>query len=408
MNSSILSIGTELLFGQITNTNAVYLSQQLNELGLNVYHHFSVGDNPGRLRSILEYALANSNLIITTGGLGPTQDDLTKETIAKLTGKELEFHEPSYQRLCSFFKKSNRAMSDNNLKQVYLPKGCIVLQNDYGTAPGFIIEDNRHIIISLPGPPKEMKNMFYRYVRDYLKSKSNHTIYSQVLKFFGIGESTLEASLLDIISSQKNPTIATYAKPGEVSIRISAKAESKEKASYIIAPVVKNIKSKLEKYLYSESDEELVEVVAKKLLEKEITISLAESCTGGLIASNLTSIPGISKCFDRSIVTYSNDAKIQQLGVKPATLEKFGAVSEETAKEMVLGLKEKSNSDLCLSVTGIAGPDGGSAEKPVGLVYISIFYKDNLLCNSYNLTGDRDRIRNYITLLAFDMIRKSI
>ncbi len=405
MKSSIVSIGTELLFGQIVNTNAVYLSQQLNELGFDVHHHFSVGDNAQRLKDILEYALERSDLIITTGGLGPTQDDLTKETIAQLMGKELEFHEPSYQRLSSFFKKRNREMSKNNLKQVYLPQGCIVLQNDNGTAPGFIIENNKKIVISLPGPPKEMRNMFENYAKSYLHTKSSHVIYSKVLRFFGIGESALETELLDLISSQVNPTIATYAKEGEVSIRVSAKAKDENEAKQMIYPVVQEIKSRLNPYLYSENNEELVEVVAKKLLEKNITISLAESCTGGLIASELTSISGISKSFDRGIVTYSNISKVEQLGVNPSTLEKFGAVSEETAKEMAIGLKQKSKSDLCLAITGIAGPDGGSPEKPVGLIYISMLYRDHLQCNSYLLTGTRERIRKQAVLSALNMIR---
>jgi len=405
MKSSIVSIGTELLFGQIVNTNAVYLSQQLNELGFDVYYHFSVGDNAQRLKDILEYALERSDLLITTGGLGPTQDDLTKETIAQLMGKKLEFHEPSYQRLSSFFKQRNREMSQNNLKQVYLPQDCIVLQNDNGTAPGFIVENDNKIVISLPGPPKEMQPMFENYVKSYLQTKSNHVIYSKILRFFGIGESALETELLDLISSQVNPTIATYAKEGEVSIRISAKAKNENEAQQMIDPVVQEIKSRLQPYLYSENNEELVEVVAKKLLEKNITISLAESCTGGLIASALTSVPGISKCFDRAMVTYSNISKVEQLGINPSTLEKFGAVSEETAKEMVIGLKQKSKSDLCLAITGIAGPDGGSPEKPVGLVYISLLYQDHLQCNSYRLIGTRERIRRQAVLFALNMIR---
>ncbi|WZL74903.1 competence/damage-inducible protein A [Clostridiaceae bacterium 35-E11] len=408
MNCSIISVGTEILFGQIVNTNTVYLSQQLNALGINVYFHFTVGDNGDRLKEIFTYAMSKSDLIITTGGLGPTQDDLTKETIAQVTGKDLELHQASYEKLYGFFKKLGKPMSENNVKQVYLPEDSVVLPNDCGTAPGFLLEISKKIIITLPGPPKEMQYMFENYVKSYLKEKSADIIFSKVVRFFGIGESFLETKLLDLISNQSNPTIATYAKQGEVSARITAKAHSVLEANQIIAPVIKEIKNRLDQYIYSDNDEEMVEVVAKKLLEHKLTISLAESCTGGLIAAKLTEMPGISQCLDRSIVTYSNQAKIQELGVKESTLKEKGAVSEETAKEMVLGLKKKTESDICLSVTGIAGPGGGTKEKPVGLVYIAITYKDKIICNQYNIFGDRDRIRNYTALLALDMIRKSI
>ncbi|MCT4606785.1 MAG: competence/damage-inducible protein A [Marinisporobacter sp.] len=405
MNCSIISVGTEILFGQIINTNTVYLSQELNQLGMNVYHHFTVGDNKDRLKETLDYALSKSDLIITTGGLGPTQDDLTKETIAQVAGKKLEMHESSYEKIYTYFKKLNRKMNENNIKQAYLPTDSIVLENRCGTAPGFIIEFDEKIVISLPGPPKEMKSMF-EFAKDYLKAKSKCTIYSKVLRFFGIGESSLETAIIDLINHQTNPTLATYAKIGEVSLRITAKAENEQKANQMISPVIKEIKNRLEEYIYSYEDEELVQVVAKKLLEKKISVSFAESCTGGLIAAKLTDISGISESLDRSIVTYSNQAKIEELGVNPETLKKYGAVSEETAREMALGLKRVTGSEVCLSVTGIAGPGGGTEEKPVGLVYIGLAYGENIVCNKYNIFGDRNRIRNYTSMLALNMIRK--
>ncbi|TCO79883.1 competence/damage-inducible protein A [Marinisporobacter balticus] len=406
MNCSIISVGTEILFGQIVNTNTVYLSKELNGLGINVYHHFTVGDNTKRLEETLLYAMSKSDLIITTGGLGPTQDDLTKETIAQVLGKKLEIHKPSQSRLYNFFECCNKTMHENNLKQVYLPKDSIVLTNDCGTAPGFILDVDGKIFISMPGPPNEMKCMFNGYVKDFLKGKSQHIIHSKVLRFFGIGESALETALIDLIDNQTNPTIATYAKIGEVSVRITAKAENIEKAEKMTNDVIAEIKNRLGQYIYNYADEELVEVVSKKLLEKEVSISFAESCTAGLIASKLAATPGISKCLDRSIITYSNDAKIEELGVKEATLQKYGAVSEETAREMVLGLRNKTKSDLCLSVTGIAGPGGGSKEKPVGLVYIGMVYDKKVICNKYNVFGDRSRVRNYTSMLALNMIRK--
>lgn len=408
MNCALISVGTELLFGQITNTNTVYLSKRLNELGINVYYHFTVGDNCRRLEEILNYAMKNTDLIITTGGLGPTQDDLTRETVAKAMGKNLVLHRPSMERLESFFKDLNRSMCENNKKQAYLPEDSIVLQNNKGTAPGFIIENMGKVIISLPGPPKEMIGMFEDCVGGYLREKSKSTIYSSVLRFFGIGESSLETELLDLITKQENPTIAPYAKEGEVSLRVTAKAENEDAAMKLIEPIVREIRSKVGTYLYSDQDEELVEVVAKALIEREISISIAESCTGGLLAGRLTAVPGISKCFHAGYITYSNEAKMKMLGVGQDTLDLWGAVSEETAKEMVLRLREKTNSDLCVSITGIAGPDGGTEDKPVGLVYIGLLYKEHLTVQRIKAFGDRDRIRNYSVLSALNMIRNVI
>ena len=408
MNCALISIGTELLFGQITNTNTIYLSQRLNALGINVYYHFTVGDNHRRLEEILHYAMQNVDLVITTGGLGPTQDDLTRETIAQAMGKKLVMHAPSMERLESFFKDLNRSMCENNKKQAYLPEGSIVLQNNNGTAPGFIIEDNGKVIVSLPGPPKEMMGMFTESVVNFLKEKSKATIHSKVLRFFGIGESTLETELLDMISKQENPTIAPYAKEGEVSLRVTAKAENEAKAMVLIEPIIEKIRSRVGEYLYSDQDEELVEVVAKLLMKKQLTISFAESCTGGLLAGRLTAIPGISKCFLTGYIPYSNEGKNEMLGVKKATLEKYGAVSEETAIEMVRGLRKKTNSDICVSITGIAGPDGGTEDKPVGLVYIGVLYKEQLTVHQLNTFGDRERIRNYTVLSAMNAIRNVI
>lgn len=408
MNCTILSVGTELLIGQITNTNSVYLSKQLNLLGINVLYHFTVGDNKTRLEEILKYSIEKTDIIITTGGLGPTQDDLTKETISAMMDRSLIKHESSYKKLYEIFKRLNRSMTDNNLKQIYLPENSIVLENNCGTAPGFMIENNGKVIISLPGPPKEMISMFENGVKKYLESKTSAIIYSKILRIFGIGESELESILYDLIDGQSNPTIATYAKEGEVSLRITSKAQNEKQALEIILPVIEEIKKRVGKYIYSYDNEELHEAVAKILNEKGICLSLAESCTGGLLASKLTEVPGISVSFDRCIVTYSNLSKIEELGVKKETLDNYGAVSEETAKEMVAGLKRKVKSELYLAITGIAGPDGGSDEKPVGLVYIALGYRGLLVCRKFNILGDRERIRNNSCLQALNMIRTII
>lgn len=408
MNCSIISIGTELLMGQITNSNSVFLSQKLNEIGINVYYHFTVGDNAGRLKEILNDAMERSDIIITTGGLGPTQDDLTKETIGALINKNMILHEPSYDKLCSFFTKINRPMTENNLKQVSFPEGAIILPNDFGTAPGFIVNHKGKMIVSFPGPPKEMTNMYKHYAEPYLRALTEDIFYSKMLRFFGIGESHLETEISDLISNQTNPTIAPYAKDGEVALRITAKATDIQQAVELVQATIKKVHAKVGKYIYSYDDEEMVEAVGKELIDKGITISLAESCTGGLICSQLTNVPGISQSFDRGIITYSNNAKIEELGVKTDTLIKYGAVSEETANEMVKGLGRSTESDVCLAITGIAGPGGGTAEKPVGLVYIAAMYGDEHVIRKLNLSGDRERIRRLSLLYALDIVRKLI
>ncbi|SKC73981.1 competence/damage-inducible protein A [Maledivibacter halophilus] len=408
MNCTILTVGTELLMGQIVNTNAAFLSKELNGLGINVLYHLTVGDNNDRLEKMFKNVLEISDLIITTGGLGPTQDDLTKETISKSLGRELVMHKPTYEKILSFFERINKEMSINNEKQAFVPEGSIILDNNNGTAPGFIIEENEKIIISLPGPPNEMKGIFLNSVMPYLLSKSELKIKSKVLKFVGVGESKLETLLEDLITGQSNPTLATYAKSGEVSLRISAKAQTDEEIEALINPICEEIEKRLREYIYSYDNESLEKVVADMLIGNNYSISLAESCTGGLLASKLTSIPGISNALDRSIVTYSNRAKHEELGVDKEILKKFGAVSEETAAAMAEGLRAITNSDICLSITGIAGPSGGTPEKPVGLVYIAIATNKNTIIKKLNLNGDRNKIRNYTAVQALNLIRKTI
>ncbi|SHJ90574.1 competence/damage-inducible protein A [Paramaledivibacter caminithermalis] len=408
MNCTILTVGTELLMGQIVNTNAAFLSKELNELGINVLYHLTVGDNPDRLEKIFKDALEFSDLIITTGGLGPTQDDLTKETISNALDRELILHKPTYNKIKDFFISINREMTINNKKQAYIPHDSIVLDNEKGTAPGFIIEADEKIIISLPGPPKEMKSLFLNLVKPYLLSKSEFKIKSKIIKFFDIGESSLETALEDIITNQTNPTLATYAKDGELSLRITAKGETDEEIDGFINPIMNEVKKRLGKKIYSYNNETLEEVVAKMLIDNNITISLAESCTGGLLASKLTAISGISKALDRAIVTYSNTAKIQELNVDEIILKEHGAVSEETAAAMAQGLKTITKSDICLSITGIAGPTGGTLEKPVGLVYIGIATDKKTFIKKLSLKGDRNKIRNYTAISALNLIRKTI
>lgn len=375
MKTAILTVGTEILFGQIVNTNAAFLSQELQNMGYDVMYHYSVGDNPGRLKELINFAFHDCDLILTTGGLGPTQDDLTKEVIAEAMGDVIVENEECMKALLESYQKAGRPMTPNNLKQAYMPSRARVLPNDAGTAPGFALEKDGKLIISMPGPPREMKRMFELQVKPILESMQDSVIFYRIIRTFGLGESSMETVLLPLIDGQTDPTIATYAKEGECSLRIASKRATKEEAIEAVDRMIEDVNQLIGEYIYSYDDEELVDVVGKLLLEKHITISCAESCTGGLFAAALTEIPGISEVFERGIVTYSNRAKIEELGVKEDTLNKFGAVSPETACEMAAGLAEKTGSDLCISVTGIAGPGGGTDEKPVGLSYIGIAYK---------------------------------
>ena len=344
-------------------------------MGYDVMYHYSVGDNPGRLKELIAFAFHDCDLILTTGGLGPTQDDLTKEVIAEAMGDVIVENEECMKALLDNYKRAGRTMTPNNLKQAYMPSRARVLPNDAGTAPGFALEKDGKLIISMPGPPREMKRMFELQVKPILESMQDSVIFYRIIRTFGLGESSMETVLLPLIDGQTDPTIATYAKEGECSLRVASKRATKEEAVEAVDRMIEDVNKLIGEYIYSYDDEDLVDVVGKLLLEKHITISCAESCTGGLFAAALTDIPGISEVFERGIVTYSNRAKMEELGVKAETLDKFGAVSPETACEMAAGLAEKAGSDLCISVTGIAGPGGGTAEKPVGLAYIGIAYK---------------------------------
>jgi len=408
MNAEIIAVGTELLMGQIANTNAQYLTSRLADLGINVYFHIVVGDNPGRLKSCLDQALERSDIVITTGGLGPTKDDLTKETIAEALGLPLVLHQESLDYIRDFFEKLNRPMCENNVKQAYLPAGCEIIPNRNGTAPGCIVRKGEKTVIMLPGPPKEMIPMFEETVFPYFEGKTHQVIGSRMLKIFGIGESEMETRIMDLVEQQLNPTIAPYANDGEISLRVTARGHDRDEVEALIAPMVQEIRKRLYPHVYSDAGETLWEVVIKLLLERGWTLSTAESCTGGMLASSLISIPGASRVFDRGFVTYSNEAKIQELGVSRETLDTLGAVSRETAEEMVKGLAERTGTTAGLAISGIAGPDGGTPEKPVGLVYVAAFLNGRIESLKLNLRGDRQRIRTVSCLNALDLLRKML
>ncbi len=409
MKTAILSVGTEILFGQIVNTNTVYLSQQMNMLGFDVMYHYTVGDNPKRVEEMIDLAFQDCDLILTTGGLGPTQDDLTKEVACKALDDTLVMMDDVLEEITKYFKTLGREMTENNKKQAIMPSRATVFHNDAGTAPGFALEKDGKYIICMPGPPREMKRMFQKSVVPFLQSMIDGALYYRQIRFFGIGESMLETQLLDLIDNQTDPTLATYAKEGECSLRIASKRDTEEEAEHAVDEMLEMVKERVGHYIYSCDDEELAQVVADRLMEQGLTLSSAESCTGGMFASTMTDIPGISQCFDRGLVTYSNQAKMEELGVSAGTLEKFGAVSEETALEMVEGLKRVSGSDVCISVTGIAGPGGGSEEKPVGLVYIGFSYGDKKICKKIQMRNvNRSWNRHYTLLCMLNVIYRNI
>lgn len=409
MKTAILSVGTELLFGQITNTNTVYLSQQMNMLGFDVMYHYTVGDNPKRVEDMMNLAFKDCDLILTTGGLGPTQDDLTKEVACKVLDDELVLMDDVLDEIVKYFKTLGREMTENNKKQAIMPSRATVFHNDAGTAPGFALEKEGKYIICMPGPPREMTRMFQKNVMPFLKEMSKSAICYRMIRFFGIGESSLETELMDLIDEQTDPTLATYAKEGECSLRIASKRDTEEEAKEAVNEMLEKVKEKVGKYIFSCDDEELVQVVCDKLTSKNLTLSSAESCTGGMFASAVTDVPGISKSFERGIVTYSNEAKISELGVSRETLDRYGAVSEEVALEMVEGLKKVSGSDVCISVTGVAGPDGGTEEKPVGLVYIGFIHGDKKICKKIQMRNvNRKWNRHYALLCMLDIINRNI
>ena len=408
MKCEILSVGTEILLGDILNTNSRYLSKELANLGIDVYYHQVVGDNRERILSALKEAFSRSDIIITTGGLGPTKDDMTKELVAEFLGMDMYLHEESLKKIEDYFKKMGRIPVKSNEKQAYFPKEAIILENNNGTAPGAIFEKDGKAIIVLPGPPKEMEPMFNESVRKYLESLTGYTIVSEVLRVFGIGESEAENKLQDLIDNGENPTIAPYAKEGEVIFRITAKGKNEDEARKLIKPLKEEVYNRLGNLIYNTGDVSIQETVGEMLVNKNMTIGVSESCTGGLVSAKLIEYPGISSVFLEGAVTYSNEAKMRTLNVKKDTLEKFGAVSEETAREMAEGIAKRCGSRIGVSTTGIAGPGGGTEEKPVGLVYIGVYIDGETKVERHVFSGNRSAVRNKASMTALNMVRKSL
>ena len=410
----LVCVGTELLLGNIVNTNAAYLAEMCARLGLSMYYQSVVGDNEERMTQVIAQAVDRSDVVILCGGLGPTQDDLTKEVTAKVMGMKLV--EDEHTRNCIqeymnnlFVGRPDAKITDNNWKQALVPEGALILDNANGTAPGLIIEENGKIVILLPGPPNELKPMFENQVYPYLREKQPEVILSRMIKICGIGESAVEDKIRDMIDTQNNPTIATYAKTGEVHLRVTARAESEAEAKKMIKPVVRELKVRFGKNIYTTDEHKtLEECVIDLLKDQELELTTVESCTGGALAARLVNVPGASDVLKQGLVTYSNKSKRKFTLVKKSTLKDEGAVSHKTAKEMAKGAVENTGCDVSVSVTGLAGPNGGTKEKPVGLVYIGCCYKGKTTVREFHFNGNRSKVREQAVVQGLVLLRDSI
>lgn len=409
MTAEIICVGTELLLGNIVNTNAAFLSEKLAYLGINCYFQTVVGDNRDRLLSVINTALSRADILIFSGGLGPTEDDLTKETVAEALGKKLIRDKWAEQEIADYFALRGRIPTDNNWKQADVIEGCEILYNKNGTAPGIFVSEGEKTVILLPGPPLELKSMFTDSVMPKLQQKCGQVFYSQTVKIVGPGESSVETQILDMLNTQENPTIAPYAKTGEVHLRVTARAKDEKEAREKTAPVVEELYRRFGNAVYTtDADETLEMALTKLLIKKKYTMTTAESCTGGMIAARMVNAPGVSAVLKSGFITYANEAKEELLGVPHDTLEKFGAVSRETAEEMAEGAVKAAHADAAVAVTGIAGPDGGTKEKPVGLVYIGVNVRGNVEVREYHFSGSRQKIRESVTAAALTFLREKL
>lgn len=408
MIAEIVSVGTELLMGQIVNTDAQFIASHLAPLGYRALYQVTVGDNPARLAGVVQSALARADVLLFTGGLGPTDDDLTKETVAQALGLEMAVVPEEEARLRAYFASRGKEMTPNNLKQARFPTGSIILPNPNGTAPGCIMEADGKAAILMPGPPRELYPMFRDHVLPYLEKRSGVRLHSRELRIFGMGESEVTYRLRDLIAAQTNPTIAPYVKTSEVTLRVTAQCQDDAEGERLVAPVIDAILARLGSIVYSTNGESLPALCVRLLLRQGATLAVAESCTGGMLASSIVDIPGCSACFLEGAVTYANGAKVRRLGVSEGTLATDGAVSLACAQQMAEGLRAAAGTTYALATTGIAGPDGGTAQKPVGLVYVALAGPGRTEVRKLCLSGDRARIRTAATLHALDLLRRSL
>lgn len=410
MRAEIIAVGTELLLGQIVNTNAQFLSEELAKLGINVYYHTVVGDNRSRLKEVIRQAETRSDILIFSGGLGPTEDDLTRETVSEVTGVLLKQHQPSLSALESFFARRGRQMTDNNRKQAFAFTGGIVFHNENGTAPGLAVKVNSCHYVLLPGPPRELKPLFQKHVRSYLQRllPCEEVVHSRVLRFFGIGESQLETDIFDLIQEQGNPTIAPLAKEGEVSLRLTACASDLQQAEALIDGTEDKICRRVGRHLYGYDDVSLAEVVVNRLIDSGKTLAVAESCTGGLMANMVASIPGSRTAFLGGIVCYSVKSKQDWLGISDVVIREHGTVSEQTAKHLAESVQQRISSDYGIGITGVAGPDAAEG-KAVGLVYISLALPGKpTVVRQLQLSGVRHTIQAHAAKQALFLLYKHL
>lgn len=406
MNAEIISVGTELLLGETINTDAADVAQLLSEFGINVFWQTVVGDNPGRLEEVVRRAKECSDMIITTGGLGPTCDDLTKETVAAAFGKKLVLNKEEEARLRGLYQERNTYMTENHLQQVMLPEGCTVLVNDWGTAPGCAFEADGCLVIMLPGPPLECGPMLEHRVRPLLEARSDSLILSHNVRIFGIGEGTMEYQLRDLMNEMTNPTLAPYAKEGECLVRVTAKARTKAEAEAMIAPWVQRVRDELGEFAYGVDSENIQSYAMQSLIRSGKTISVAESCTGGLVGDLMTNTPGASGVFLGGVIVYTDEMKQKLLGVDAECLEQFGAVSHETAVQMAEKCRARLGTDLAISLTGLASP-GDDGVHTVGTVFVALAAPEGTYVRRlYKDKWSRERIKHAAANHAFDMIRR--
>ncbi len=410
MMVELISVGTELLLGNIVNTNAAYLAERCAALGLSCYYQTVVGDNEKRLEEVVRLGLTRSDILILSGGLGPTKDDLTKEVTAKVFGRELIEDAHTRGRIEEYFHRVHSdQVTPNNWKQAMVPEGAKVVDNHNGTAPGLIMEEDGKTAILLPGPPNEIRPMFERDIAPYLDGLLPEGIYSKMVKICSIGESRAETMIADLMDAQTNPTIAPYAKTGEVHLRVTAKASGEEEACELITPVIEELFRRFGDAIFTtEESVTLEEAVAGLLAEKGMTVTTAESCTAGLLAGRLMNAAGASKVYREGYITYSDEAKERLLGVSHETLMQYGAVSAQTAEEMARGAARAAGADAAVGVTGIAGPGGGTDEKPVGLVYVGCFVKGAVRTEEFHFTGNRAKNRESAVARALTLLREEL
>ena len=407
--AELIAVGTELLLGNIANTDAQMISQGLSQLGINVYYHTVVGDNPQRVRQAVDIARDRADILITTGGLGPTCDDLTKVAVAQAFGKELVYHEPSAQRIRERFAQRGTPVTENNFQQAMVPEGCTVLDNDWGTAPGVAFQAGGTHVLMLPGPPRECAMMFRYRALPYLQKLSDGVIASRTVKTFGIGESAAEALLRDLMNALHNPTLAPYAKPTGTELRITAHAPTREEALRLIAPVEEQVKAILGDKVIGVDVDSLEEVCFALLKDRGLTVGTAESCTGGLLAKLLTDLPGSSAVFRGGVVSYTNGVKAGLLGVPQDLLDRYGAVSPQVAEAMAQGAKAALGCDIALSTTGVAGPDADDRGNPIGLVYLGLAWGDQCQVTEFRAGPvERERVRRQAAQTALDLLRRHL